>query len=70
VVVAPAPRRVDVVYSCRLPEGVDPDQLVLDATEVVDARWFDRGGLPDLQHEASGALVALARAASGSVRTA
>ena len=59
VVVAPEPRRVDVIFRCRTDE---PDAVVAQPPEVVDARWFAPDDLPELQHEASGALVALARA--------
>ena len=59
VVVAPGPRRVDVIFRCSTDEA---DQVVAQPPEVVDARWFPSDALPELQHEASGALVALARA--------
>jgi 8-oxo-dGTP diphosphatase len=59
VVVAPEPRRVDVVFRCRTDE---PDHARAVPPEVVEVGWFDRDRLPDLQHEAAGALVALARA--------
>lgn len=58
VVVAPEPRRVDVVYRCRTDE---PDQARAVPPEVTAVAWFPRDGLPELQHEAAGALVALAR---------
>lgn len=61
VVVAPGPRRVDVIYRCRLSDGVDPDRLRADSAEVVNSGWFLPGELPELQHEASHALAALAR---------
>lgn len=61
VVVAPEPRRVDVIYRCRLTEGSDPDSLRLESAEVVEARWFRPDELPELQHEASQALMALGR---------
>lgn len=60
VVVAPGPRRVDVVFRCRTDEAGNARPM---PPEVVEVGWFDRDGLPDLQHEAAGALVALARAA-------
>jgi 8-oxo-dGTP diphosphatase len=59
VVVAPDPRRVDVVFRCRTDE---PDNARPVPPEVVEVGWFARDHLPDLQHEAAGALVALARA--------
>jgi ADP-ribose pyrophosphatase YjhB (NUDIX family) len=58
VVVAPEPRRVDVVYRCRTDE---PDRARAVPPEVTAIAWFPRDGLPELQHEAAGALVALAR---------
>lgn len=62
VVVAPGPRRVDVVFRCRPAEGTNPDGVEPTSPEIVEARWFARDELPELQHEAAGALVALARA--------
>ncbi|MBW8824822.1 MAG: NUDIX hydrolase [Acidobacteria bacterium] len=61
VVVVPGPRRVDVVYRCRPVAGASLDDLRPRSPEIVDVRWFPQDGLPELQHEASGALVALAR---------
>jgi ADP-ribose pyrophosphatase YjhB (NUDIX family) len=58
VVVAPEPRRVDVVYRCRTEE---PDRVRAIPPEVTQAAWFLPDELPELQHEAAGALVALAR---------
>jgi 8-oxo-dGTP pyrophosphatase MutT (NUDIX family) len=60
VVVAPKPRRVDVVFRCRIVG--DPDAAAPTSAEIVECRWFHRDALPELQHEAAGALVALARA--------
>jgi 8-oxo-dGTP pyrophosphatase MutT (NUDIX family) len=62
VVVAPEPRRVDVVYRARLAPGQKPDHARPCSPEIVEVRWFPQDDLPELQHEASGALVALARA--------
>ncbi|HVM52302.1 MAG TPA: NUDIX domain-containing protein [Acidimicrobiales bacterium] len=59
VVVAPDARRVDVVFRCRTDE---PGNARAVSPEVVEVGWFARDNLPDLQHEAAGALVALARA--------
>jgi 8-oxo-dGTP diphosphatase len=61
VTVAPRPRRVDVVYRCRPADGVDPDAARPMSPEIVEVRWVARDELPELQHEASGGLVALAR---------
>jgi 8-oxo-dGTP diphosphatase len=62
VVVAPGPRRVDVIYRARPAPRQDPDQAKPCSPEIVQVGWFSQDGLPELQHEASGALVALARA--------
>ena len=59
VVVDPDPRRVDVIFRCRTSE---PDRARPMPPEVTDAAWFAPDSLPELQHEAAGALVALARA--------
>lgn len=61
VVVAPEPRRVDVVYRCRVSEGCDPGSVRPESPEVVETRWFRPDDLPELQHEASQALMALGR---------
>src|SRR5205814_9237577 len=62
VVVDPDPRRVDVVFPAWPAPGVDTDALVPRSPEIVELRWFPPDALPDLQHEAAGALMALARA--------
>ena len=59
VVVEPDARRVDVIYPCRTHE---PDNARTVTPEVVEVAWFPADALPELQHEAAGALVALARA--------
>ena len=61
MVVAPKPRRVDAVYRCRVADGVDPDAARPTSPEILEARWVPRDELPELQHEAAGALVAQAR---------
>ena len=61
VVVDPAAHRVDLVYRARPAPGQDPDAARPGSPEIVAARWFPADELPELQHEASGALVALAR---------
>lgn len=63
VVVAAGARRVDLVYRAKLAPGQDPDDARPGSPEIVAARWFPADDLPELQHEASGALVALARSA-------
>jgi 8-oxo-dGTP diphosphatase len=60
VVVDPGPRRVDVVFRAR-PVG-DPASAGAGSPEIVELGWFPPDALPRLQHEAAGALVALARA--------
>jgi len=61
VVVAAGSRRVDVIYRARVADGVDPDSAHPMSPEIVEVRWVDRRELPELQHEAAGGLVALAR---------
>jgi len=59
VVVDPDARRVDVIFRARPsvgPEGVEPS-----SPEIVEARWFLPGELPQLQPEAASALMELAR---------
>ena len=60
VVVDPGPRRVDVVFQAR----VDGDAAIATpcSPEIVELGWFPPEKLPELQHEAASALVALARA--------
>ncbi len=60
VVDAPA-QRVDVIYKARLGVGADPDAARPSSPEIVAVGWFPPDELPDLQFEASGAMVALAR---------
>ncbi len=65
VVVDAAPQRVDVIYRARPAEGVDPESVAIGSAEIVEARWFPPDALPELQFETAGALVALARVATG-----
>lgn len=65
VVVDPDPRRVDVVFRARPQPGAALDALVPRSPEIVELGWFPPHELPELQHEASGALVVLARASEG-----
>jgi 8-oxo-dGTP diphosphatase len=58
VVVDPDARRVDVVFHCATAEAGDVRAI---PPEVLECRWFAADALPELQHEAAGALVALAR---------
>jgi len=61
VVVDSVGRRVDVVFKARPAAGVDPDAARVGSPEIVELAWFAADDLPDLQFEASGALIALAR---------
>ncbi|CAN5555787.1 hypothetical protein BH20ACT2_BH20ACT2_09320 [soil metagenome] len=63
VVVDAEPGRVDIVYRARPAPGADLAQVAPSSPEILEARWFAADALPELQFEASGALVALARAA-------
>lgn len=67
VVVDPEPQRVDVVFRATVADGVDPDSAASGSPEIVELRWFDREALPELQHEASEAMVRLARASRSPV---
>ncbi len=61
VVVDADAQRVDIVFRARPAEGVDPDSARASSPEIVEVAWFSPEALPDLQFEASGAMVALAR---------
>lgn len=61
VVVDPRPQRVDLVYRARPAVGADPDAVAPRSPEIAEVRWFHPDALPDLQHEATTALVSLAR---------
>jgi 8-oxo-dGTP pyrophosphatase MutT (NUDIX family) len=61
VVVDAKPRRVDVIFKARPADGVDADAVRPNSPEIVEVRWFPRRELPELQHEAAGALVTVAR---------
>jgi ADP-ribose pyrophosphatase YjhB (NUDIX family) len=61
VVVDPEPQRVDLVFRARPAPGAEPDRAAPGSPEILEARWFARDGLPELQHETATALVALAR---------
>ena len=63
VVVDAAPQRVDIVYRAAPAPGADLSAIAPTSPEIVEARWFPRDSLPELQHETAGALVALARSA-------
>jgi 8-oxo-dGTP diphosphatase len=61
VVVDADAQRVDIVFPARPAAGVDPTSAQVVSPEIVEVGWFPPGDLPDLQFEASGALMALAR---------
>lgn len=61
VVVDAEARRVDVIFRARLAPGQDPSVAAPGSPEILEVRWFSPDDLPELQHETSGALVALAR---------
>jgi 8-oxo-dGTP pyrophosphatase MutT (NUDIX family) len=61
VVVDAEPQRVDVVYRAKVADGVDPGAAAPVSPEILEARWFPREALPELQHETVTALLALAR---------
>ncbi|MEN3315231.1 MAG: 8-oxo-dGTP diphosphatase [Acidimicrobiaceae bacterium] len=62
VVVDPRYRRVDVIYSARLPDGVGPLEPRPQSVEIVEVGWFQQQDLPRLGEEAASALVELGRA--------
>jgi 8-oxo-dGTP diphosphatase len=64
VVVAPRARRVDIVYRARLIGSASSHDVHASSPEIVEARWFPRDELPELQHETAEALATLARMAS------
>lgn len=65
VVVDSRPQRVDVVFRARPTAGVDPVSASPRSVEILEVGWFPAGDLPDLQHEAMTALIALASSALG-----
>jgi len=62
VVVDPRYRRVDVIYSARLPGDTDPSEPRPRSAEIVEVAWFQPQDLPRLGIEAASALVELGRA--------
>jgi len=63
VVVDEVAQRVDVVFRAQPAAGADTTAVHTSSPEIVEVAWFAPDELPDLQFEASGALVALARRA-------
>lgn len=63
VVVDAHPQRVDVVFRAVLAEA-DIAVPTPASPEIEEVRWFEPDDLPELQHETSGALVALSRSST------
>ena len=63
VVVDAEPQRVDIVFRARPAPRADIGTVIPSSPEILEARWFPRESLPELQHETASALVALARTA-------
>lgn len=64
VVVEPVPQRIDIVFRARPIGGAADEQVATPSSpEITEARWFPAHELPELQVEATTALVALARSA-------
>ncbi|MSO86651.1 MAG: NUDIX domain-containing protein [Acidimicrobiia bacterium] len=61
VVVDADAQRVDVIFRAVLAEGVDPTLARPMSPEILEVGWFQPDALPELQTEASGALVVAAR---------
>ena len=66
VVDAPA-QRVDVIYRAAVAPGCDWKSARPMSPEIVELGWFSPNALPELQFEASGAFVAMARSALGTM---
>jgi 8-oxo-dGTP pyrophosphatase MutT (NUDIX family) len=60
-VVAPGPRRVDLVWTAQLSHGVDGSAPSAGDGEILAIEWFSRSSLPTLQHNATEAIAALVR---------
>lgn len=59
VVVEPSMQRIDIIYRAKI---TDPNAVPkATSPEIAEVRWFPRDRLPELQHETTGALVAMAR---------
>jgi 8-oxo-dGTP diphosphatase len=69
VVVDSRPQRIDVIYRARLSSGQDPADVPATSVEIREARWFPADELPQLQHEAVTALIALGSSATGGAAT-
>jgi ADP-ribose pyrophosphatase YjhB (NUDIX family) len=64
VVVDPRARRVDIVFRAHPIARASLDDVRPSSPEIVEAKWFPRDELPELQHETAGALAGLARVTS------
>jgi 8-oxo-dGTP pyrophosphatase MutT (NUDIX family) len=64
VAIDPVPQRVDVIYRARPAQLADLEVVRPSSPEIVEARWFRRDELPELQFETANALVTLARSAA------
>lgn len=67
VVVDAHPQRIDIVFRARPAAWVPHStlgELRPASPEIVELAWFAPDALPELQHEAAGALVALAKQVS------
>lgn len=62
VVVDSRPQRVDVVFRAR-PATAGDGGVRASSAEILEVRWFPVDDLPELQHEAIAALMALASSA-------
>jgi 8-oxo-dGTP pyrophosphatase MutT (NUDIX family) len=67
VVVDAAAQRVDVIYRARLAPGTRWQDARPMSPEIVELGWFGPAALPELQFEASGAFVAMARSSLGTM---
>ena len=55
VIIDAKARRIDVVFRCRIKPPV-PDTFAPDSVEIVEARWFPRDALPQMQKETAEAF--------------
>jgi 8-oxo-dGTP pyrophosphatase MutT (NUDIX family) len=55
VIIDTKARRIDVVFRCRIEPPV-PDDFDPDSVEIVEARWFPKDSLPQMQKETAEAL--------------
>ena len=61
VVVDARARRVDIVFRARPISEAAIATIHPSSVEIVEARWFPRDELPEMQHETAAALASLAR---------